>query len=464
MRAANRLSVRWTLPPGADSLDTSRFIADGRALSLDAPAYVPKGANGPGTLYTVERVGDAAGALDRLSAKQLDATYTLPYVSHACMEVLNCAVDFVPGQRCDIYVPTQVAKSVLTLAVNMTGLSGSQVTVHTTFLGGGLGRKAEVDFVGQALQVGMALKRPVLLVWPREEDFSHDQYRPMAVVRARAGLDAAGNITAWVYRNVSPSIAAQRGSSLGALGDGQGTEGAQGLPYACGSRLVEWVAHPAPIPVGYWRSVGASINTFVVESMIDELAAAAGQDPLQFRRGILTHPRWLGVLEAAAQLANWNAPPARGSARGIAVGTAFNSIVATVVEVSGNAKSFRVNRVSVALDSYLVVNPANVQAQLSGGVVHGLNAALYGQQTFTNGAADRKNFNVNRMIRLQEMPEVNVILVPSPAVPDRKVAIGGVGELGVPTLAPALANAFFRLTGQRVRSLPFHPDAKMSGL
>lgn len=466
MQAARRLTPQWTLPANVASMNSARFLSDAQALALSAPPYVAGGANPPGTLYTVETsTADAQAALSAPGNKVLDVTYSLPYQSHACMEVLNCTVDFVAGVRCDIHAPTQVAKSVLALAIALTGLPADKVTVHTTLLGGGLGRKAEVDFVAQALQVGMALQRPVQLVWPREEDFSHDQYRPMAVVRARAAMDSNGYIGGWVYRNVSPSILGQRGAVLGAKGDSQGSEGSNALPYNFGSRLVEWVSHPSPVPVGFWRSVGASINTFAVESMVDELAAAAGQDAFQFRRARLTDPRWIAVLEAAAALGNWGTKPPAGTARGIAIGTAFNSIVAAVVEVSGtSATSFSVRRVSVVLDSYLTVNPANVEAQISGGVVHGLNATLYGNQTFSNGAAQKRNFNVNRMIRLQEMPQVAVSIMPRPAVADRSVPIGGVGELGVPTLAPALANAVFKLTGQRVRTLPFFPTATMGGL
>ena len=221
------------------------------------------------------------------------------------------------------------------------------------------------------------------------------------------------------------------------------------------------MTHPSPVPVGFWRSVGASINTFAVESMIDELALAVGQDPYEFRRARLTNPRWLAVLEAAANAAGWKTKAARGTARGIAVGSAFNTIVAQVVEVSGSVRSWRMTKSFVAVDSYLTVNPGQVEAQIVGGVVHGLNAALYGRQTFSNGAAQVKNFNKSRMIRIGEMPTVKVVIMPPPAAMDRTVSIGGVGELGVPTLAPALANAVARLTGKRTRTLPFFPNATM---
>ena len=466
MKAAKGLSLKWTLPANVAAMNSAQILADGKALALSAPAYVAGGANPPGTLYEVERsVTDPNQMLAQTGTKLLDSTYVLPYQSHACLEVLNCTVDYVPGVRCDVYAPTQTSRSVLALVVSMTGLPADKVTVHTTLLGGGLGRKAENDFVAQAVQVAMVLQRPVQLVWPREEDFTHDQYRPMGVVRVRAGIDKNGYIAGWIYRNVSPSILGQRGAPLGPKGDSQGSEASHELPYNFGSRLVEWVSHPSQIPVGFWRSVGASINTFAVESMIDELAAAAGQDPYEFRRARLTDPRWIAVLEAAAALGTWSAKPSSGTARGIAIGSAFNSIVAAVVEVKGtSATSFQVKKVSVVIDSYLTVNPANVEAQLTGGVVHGLNAALYGEQVFSNGVAQRRNFNTNRMLRLKEMPTVAVTIMPRPATTDRTVAIGGVGELGVPTLAPALANAVFKLSGSRVRTLPFFPNSKMGGL
>ncbi len=468
-QAANRLSVTWAAPANAASLNDAQFIADGQALLTSAPAYVPGVPNPLGTCYTVERSTADANAAIASSPTVVDATYTLPYVAHATLEVLNCTVDYVPGVRCDVYAPTQSAKTALTVVLAITGMPASQVTIRTTHLGGGLGRKAEVDFISQAVQAAMALAltpggpRPLKLMWPRSEDFTHDQYRPMAVIRARAGLDANNLITGWTYRNVSPSILTQRGSTLPATGDSQGSEGSQALPYSFGARLTEYVSHPSPIPVGFWRSVGASLNTFAVESMIDELAAAAGKDPYLFRRDRLTDPRWLAVLNTAASVSGWATAPAAGVARGIAIGTAFNSIVCEVVEISGvTTTGLQVRKVTAVIDCYVPVNPGSIESQIIGGIVHGMNATLYGRQKFVAGVGQVKNFNNSRMMRIGEMPAVQVIVMPPPTVVDPLVPLGGVGELGVPTFAPALANAYFKLTGTRVRTLPLFPNATMS--
>ena len=462
-QGAKRLSPAWTLPANAAQLNSAQFLADAQTLMTDARPYNAAPPNPLNALYTVESSG-TDNVRNTVKAKvSINSTYSLPYVAHATLEVLNCTVDYVAGVRCDVYAPTQSAKNALSMVMAITGMTAAQVTIHTTFLGGGLGRKAEVDFISQAVQVGMALGRPVKLMWPREEDFAHDQYRPAALVNVRAALLPAGNILNWNYRNVSPSILGQRGVTLPATGDSQGSEGSNALPYAFSSRVVEWVRQDAPIPVGFWRSVGASINTFAVESAIDELATAFGQDAYQFRRTRITDPRWLAVLDAAASAAGWsNAVPA-GSARGIAIGMAFNTIVAQVVEISGvTSSSIKVSKVTVAVDCYLPVNPQAIEAQIIGGVVHGMNAALWGRQTFVNGAAQVKNFNNSRMLRINEMPAVKVVVMPAPAVASRTAAIGGVGELGVPTFAPALAAAYFKLKGIRQRSLPFFPNATMS--
>jgi isoquinoline 1-oxidoreductase beta subunit len=456
---AKGLNVSWTLPANAATLNSAQFLSDAKALLTSGTPYVA-GTTAAGTVYGVENVGSAALAIGAAS-KVVEATYTVPYVSHACMEVLNCTVNYVAGLKCEVWAPTQSAKSALTLVMAMTGLSAAQVTINVTFLGGGLGRKAEMDFVSQAVQVAMAIGKPVKLMWPREEDFTHDVYRPMGAVRVRAGIGAGGYVAGWAYRTVSPSILAQRGVVLPATGDSQGYEAAQALPYNFGSRVTEYVSHPSRIPVGFWRSVGASINTFAVESMIDEVAAAAGVDAYQYRRSQLTDPRWIAVLEAAANAAGWGNASPTGTARGIAIGAAFNSIVAQVVEVAKGTGGPRVTRVWIAIDCGSVVNPNQVEAQLVGGVVHGMNATLYGKQTFVNGAAQSKNFNTNPMIRLGQMPQVTVKMIPSAL--DRARVMGGVGELGVPTFAPALANAWAKLSGARVRDLPFYPNATMGG-
>jgi isoquinoline 1-oxidoreductase beta subunit len=252
----------------------------------------------------------------------------------------------------------------------------------------------------------------------------------------------------------------QRGVTLTAKGDSQGYEASQDLPYKFGSRFTEWVMHGSPIPIGFWRSVGASINTFAVESAIDESAAAAGVDPYLYRRILLSDPRWIAVLEAAANASGWTSAAPAGTARGIAIGAAFNSISAQVVEVKKGAKGPVVTRVWIAIDCGICVNPDQVTAQLMGGVIHGMNAALYGQQTFSNGAAQVANFNNNRVTLLKEAPEVSVTIIAGAM--DRSLPIGGVGELGVPTFAPALANAWFKLTKTRVRDLPFLPGSTMS--
>ena len=456
MRLARGLKPKWTLPANTASLNSTQFKADALALLKAGVPYA--GVNVPGTLYTVESVGTPAAQISA-SNKKLDLTYTLPYLAHVCMEVLNCTVNYVAGVSCEIWAPTQAAKSVLVLASTLTGLSTDKITVNTTFLGGGLGRKIEVDFISQAIQVAMAINRPVKLMWPREEDFTHDFYRPMAAVRVQAGLIAGGYINGWIYRNVSPSILAQRGAVLTAKGDSQAYEAAHGLPYNFGSRLTEYVMHGSPIPVGFWRSVGASINTFAVESAIDDAAAVVGVDPYLFRRNQLTDPRWIAVLEAAANAAGWGSPAPAGTAKGIAIGAAFNSISAQVVEVKKGAHGPIVTRVWIAIDCGICVNPDQVQAQLMGGVIHGMNAALYGQQTFSNGVASAANFNKSRVTLLQEAPTVSVTVIAGDM--DRGRAIGGVGELGVPTFAPALANAWFKLSKVRVRNLPFVPGATM---
>jgi isoquinoline 1-oxidoreductase beta subunit len=352
---------------------------------------------------------------------------------------------------------------VAAIAAKLTLLPAGAITVYTTFLRGGLGRKIEQDYIWQAIQVALAVKKPVKLTWRREEDFAHDQYRPFALARVRATL-AGTRIKAWSYRTVSQSITAQRGRLTAGFVDSQAVEGAVHLPYDLGNHLVEWVPMNAGIPVGYWRSVGASINAFAVESMMDELARKAGRDPFQFRYDHLAanpNQRAYNVLWKADIMSSaWRNSLPAGRAWGVAIAEAFGTVVCEVVEVSQpSAGSLRVHRVDCVVDCGTVINPDSVEAQMQGGILHALNATLWGQSTFTAGKANQQNFNRYRVMRPSEMPQVNVQIVDSPNPPS------GVGEPGVPPLAPALANAHARLPGAtRIRALPFFPNATMGGL
>jgi isoquinoline 1-oxidoreductase beta subunit len=404
----------------------------------------------------------------------MEMTYTLPYLPHACMEVLNCTVRMTPATApftaCEIWAPTQAPSLVLNNVAAVTGLPKTAITVYPMLMGGGLGRKFEQDYITQAVTTAMAIGRPVKLTWPREQDMTRDQYRPMAVTRIRVALDAANNITAWANRHVSPSISAQRRTTPLTAADNNATEGATALPYAFPSRLIDYVQHMSPIPVGYWRSVGYSINCFAVESAIDEVALAIGVSELTLRRQLIsasTDPlaaRTLAVLNAAAATAGWEttAVPA-GRARGIAVGMAFGTIVAEVAEIgvtrnaSGVVTNFTVYKVACAVDCGTAVNPNSVEAQMQGGIFHGLSAAKWGELKWTAGRSSVTNFNKYRMTRLSEAPVITTTIVNSGA------AMSGTGEPGVPPIAPAVANAYAKLTGIRVRNLPFFPGATMGG-
>jgi len=436
--AANNLrgKIQWNIPASAAALNTAQIFADAQKLMVSGNALV------------AETVGDVATALAG-STKSLDLSYDVPYVAHATMEVVNCTAN-VTSTSCEIWAPTQGQTSAVYTAVGITGLDPSAIKVNTTFLGGGLGRKIDMDFIAQAITVSKAIAKPVKLTWSREEDFGNDQYRPMALVRVRAGLDAAGNVAGWRYRNVSPSILGQRGYIGPTDVDSQAVEGATGLAYAFANRLIDWVPHPATVPVGLWRSVGNSINAFATESAIDELAKAAGVDPLAFRQRLLANDaRSLNVLNTAASLAGWGGKLASGHALGIAFWAAFGSIACEVAEVSGSTpQSLRVHRVVCVIDCGSTVNPDSVEAQMQGGIVHGMTAALWGKVTFTNGTASARNFNNYRMMRMADMPQIDVQIIESGA------PMGGVGEVGVPPVAPAIANAFAALTGQRLRTLP----------
>ena len=461
MEAAKDIGNPWSIPANAALLDSNVFQT--QAMNL----------LGRGAPFVAETKGTVDAAFTS-AARVLDFTYTLPYLPHACMEVINCTVRMTPATApftaCEVWAPTQAPNSVLATAANVTGLPKTAITVYPMLMGGGLGRKFEQDYIAQAIQTAMAIGRPVKLTWPREQDMQRDQYRPMAVTRIQVALDAAGEITGWKNRNVSPSISGQRKSTPLTASDNNATEGATALPYNIPNRLVDYVQHMSPIPVGYWRSVGYSINCFAVESAIDEIALAINVDPLVLRRRLLTSSsdplaaRMLAVLNAAAASAGWEttAPPA-GRARGIAVGQAFGTIVAEVAELgvttntAGVVTDFTLYKVACAVDCGTAVNPDSVEAQMQGGIFHGLSAAKWGELKWTAGKSNVTNFNRYRMTRLGEAPVITITILNSGA------AMTGCGEPGVPPIAPAIANALAKLTGTRYRNLPFFPGATMGG-
>ncbi len=442
--AVSNVPVIWNIPSSAAGVDTALYITQAKQMMVNGPALV------------AEQQGDVTTAF-QTAAKTLEMTYTLPYLAHACMEVLCCTVSVSPT-GCDVWAPTQAPGWVLGTVMALTNMPASSINVHPTLMGGGLGRKIEQDYIAQAVKVAMAAGKPVKLTWSREEDMANDQYRPFALARVRVALDAQGNIKGWANRIVSPSILFQRGWIPGNVVDTQSTEGGTGLAYNFGSRLTEYVRHPGTVPVGFWRSVGHSINAFVVESAIDEVALATNTDPLMLRQRLLANdPRSLNVLNEAAKLGGWGTSLPAGHARGIAFAASFNSIVAEVAEVSHPAAgTIRVHKVAVAIDCGSAINPDSVEAQMQGGIFHGLSAALWGEVKFTNGVASARNFSNYRVLLMREAPVVSVKIIQSGA------PIGGVGEPGVPPIAPAVANAYAKLTRTRVRTLPFFPGSGMS--
>ncbi len=448
MNAAANLSVTWTTPANASQMTSSTIATQAATLMATGTPGSP----------LAETAGNAATSYGTSTTK-VEATYSLPYLAHVCMEVPNCTVSVTPTSA-EVWVPTQAASWVVNTVTSITGLPASAVTVHPTLLGGGLGRKIEQDYVAQAVKVAKAIGKPVKLTWSREEDLGHDQYRPMGLVRVRLGLDAGGSLNSYATRVVAPSPVFQRGW-MGPLGN-DNVEGATDIVYsgAIANRLVEYVRHPAPVPTGFWRSVGDSINCFAVESALDEAAKASGQDPLAFRQRLLANnPRALAALNSVAATIGWSTPPAAGRARGLAISNGFGSIVALAVEVSQPVLgTMTINRIACAIDCGMAVNPGQVVSQLEGGIIQGISSALWGQTTFSSGRASSRNFSNTRLLRMRETPPITVDVIQSGA------PIGGVGETGVPVVAPALANAWAALTGTRVRTLPMFPSAgTMSG-
>ncbi|KAB0667377.1 xanthine dehydrogenase family protein molybdopterin-binding subunit [Oryzomonas japonica] len=401
--------------------------------------------------------GDAPTELAK-AAHPLQAEYEVPYLAHATMEPLNCFVD-LKKDSCLIRTGSQFQTVDRNAAAREAGLKPEQVTLETTFLGGGFGRRACTgsDFVIEAVQVAKAVGKPVKVIRSREDDTRAGYYRPMWYDRIAACLDDKGYPLAWRHTIVGQSIIAgtlfESAMVKGGI-DHTSVEGASEISYTIPNLLVDLHTTTNGVPVLWWRSVGHSHNAFVVESFLDELAHSAGLDPYQYRRSLLAnHPRHLAVLQMAAEKANWGAKLPAGTGRGIALHESFGSFVAQVAEVSLDASGqVQVHRVVCAIDCGRIVNPDTIAAQMESGIVFGLSAALYGAITLKNGRVEQGNFDTYPLVRMQAAPRVEVHIIPSDEPP------GGVGEPGVPPIAPAVANALFAATGARVRSLPLTPE------
>lgn len=462
--AAKAVAVQW---------ETSEFADKNEA---DLRAEMQAMANEKGSKLLA--IGDFEGAFPN-SDKTLEANYRVPYLAHATMEPMNCTA-YVQKERCDIWAPTQAQSSAQALAAGICGLKLEQVAVHTTFLGGGFGRRAKQDFVVEAVETSKALGKPVKIIWSREDDMQHDFYRPPTVSVLKAGLDTNGLPLAWFHKMINTSVIAdpledgllagmfpgwvpstlkEAGGNLGAklvrnINEPVSTEGGVNISYAIPHQRVERVRFNYPVPLGFWRSVGHSHTAFMVESFIDELAQLAGQDPFQYRLKLLKDkPRHRAVLEKAAAMADWGGQVPEGRARGIAQHASFGSYVAQVAEVSVDKNGgLRVHKVACAIDCGQVVNPDIVVAQMESGIIFGLTAALKGEITIENGGVKQTNFHDYPLLRIDEVPDIEVSIIDSTEMPS------GVGEPGTPPIAPAVANAFFALSSKRIRELPLSTE------
>jgi isoquinoline 1-oxidoreductase subunit beta len=422
----------------------------------------------PGAM--VVNTGDAKKTLGEAS-KKVEATYYVPCVAHVTMEPMNCTAD-VTADRCEIWAPVQNQTASLDIGSKVSGLPMEKVHVHTTFLGCGLGRRGAPDFVAEAVMISKAVGKPVKVMWTREEDIKHDPFRAPASHRIEAGLDSQGQLLGWSHKVVSPSILKDIDPSLiqngidifclWGLVDFPGSPGGgSNIQYEIPNLYVEFLISSLPIPVAPWRSVQNGPNAFVIESFMDELANAAGKDPLEFRlQSLKNNMRASRVLQMVAEKAGWGKPIPEGEARGIAQHACFGSCVAAVADISVDKKDgkIKVHRIVYGVDCGPTVNPGPITEQIRGGVIIALSTVLKEEVQFAKGGVKSGNFDDYNVIRMSEVPEIDVHIVKSTE------KIGGIGELGVPATAPAIANAFFKATGVRIRRLPLSPSTVMASL
>jgi isoquinoline 1-oxidoreductase beta subunit len=435
-RGAAALVIVWDEGRGAD-YSTAKVVAELAQASKKTGAVARKD-------------GDVAKGF-KDAAHHLDAVYEQPFLAHATMEPVNCTVS-VRTDGCDIWVGTQVPTRAVDTAVKLTGLPADKIVIHNHLLGGGFGRRLETDFIAQAILIGKQTGAPVKVTYTREEDIQHDMYRPYYYDTISAGLDTAGKPVAWQHRIAGSSIMARFAPPAFKNGlDPDAVEVAATLPYDLPNQLIDYVRQePQDVPTAFWRGVGPTRSTFVVESFIDELAALAKTDPVAYRRNLLgKSPRARNVLDVATKAAGWGGALAQGKGRGVSVMNAFGSYFCMVVDVTvGGEGEVKIDRVVCAVDCGMVVNPDTIEAQVQGGAIFGMTMALYSEITIKDGRVEQSNFNDYRMLRIDQTPPIEVHIVKSAEAP------GGIGEPGTAALAPALTNAIFAATGKRLRRLP----------
>jgi len=440
MKGREVLKIEWDLGPGV-SQSTASMREQYRKI-----------ARGPKGTYA-KNFGDVDAALKK-AAKTFDVEYEMPYLAHACMEPLNATV-LVAGGKCEVWAGTQNQSQDAALIAAALGLTPADVKITTVFLGGGFGRRASTnsDFMVEAAQVANGVGKPVKMVWTREDDMRAGHYRPYSINRVRGGVDADGRPVALHHVVTGQSLfeLSPLKPMITKLGyDPSQVEGSMDIPYALPNHRVETHVTMEPVPTQFWRSVGHSGNGFISNCAIDELAELAGKDVYAFRRDLLAgKPRHLAVLDKVATEAGWGKPLPAGHFHGIALHESFGSLVAQVVEASvPDGKTVKVHRVTAAVDCGFAINPDQVVAQIQGSVIYGLSAALYGEITVDQGRIQQGNFDDYPLLRLENSPPIDVHIV------ENGGPLGGIGEPGLPPLAPALAGAIFAATGQRIRRLP----------
>ena len=436
----------WRARVARDALEIKWDEGPARAMSSESIAAGLKAASAkPGAVF--KKQGDVEAGM-KGAAKTLEASYEMPFLSHSPMEPMNFTAD-VRKDSCLLYGPTQFQQMAEGVAAQMLGMKPAQITVRTTFLGGGFGRRIDVDFVAQAIEISKAVGAPVKLVWTREDDMTHDFYRPTSLHQISGGLDASGKPVAMKFHLTSSSVTARLFPPFVKDGLDPFMLEAAAVPYDIPNQLAESLIYETGLRVGYWRSVSHALNVFANESFMDEMALAAGKDPYEFRRVLLEQkPRLKNVLELAAAKAGWGKPLPPGRFRGIGVMEGYGTSMAQVAEVSVTDGKVKVHRVVVAADLGRMVNPNIVRQQIESSVNFGLSAALYGEITLKDGRIEQTNFDKYPVVRMQDSPNVESYLVESTEKPS------GIGEPATALISPTVANAVFAATGKRLRKLP----------